>query len=73
MPTTDAFNPPKTLSEDGGRRRADVRRDVWTAGIKGAIAGIFVGSTGFLGARALGALPKKLRSPNHFALACFGV
>ena len=33
---TDAFNPPKTLSEDDVRRVADVRRDVWTAGIKGA-------------------------------------
>ena len=51
---------------------ADVRRDVWTAGLRGAVAGVFIGSTGWLGARHLNLLPKAFRTPNHFSLATMG-
>mmetsp|Transcript_18730 Transcript_18730/g.24321 ORF Transcript_18730/g.24321 Transcript_18730/m.24321 type:complete len:170 (+) Transcript_18730:124-633(+) len=43
-----AFTPPPTLSQDDVRRVADVRRDVWTGGLKGAVLGIFLSSSAFL-------------------------
>lgn len=67
-----AFTPPSTMSDEDIKRVADVRRDVWTAGIKGAVAGVFVGSTGWQGARYFGKLPKAIRSPNHYALITMG-
>ena len=51
------------------RARSDALTQVWTAGIKGAVAGVFVGSTGWLAARSTGTLPKAFRTPNHFSLA----
>ena len=69
---SSAFNPPKTMSQDDVRRVADVRRDVWTAGIGGGIAGVFLGSSGWLGLRHLGKLPKAIRTPNHYALITMG-
>lgn len=57
------------LNADDARRVADVRRDVWTAGLKGVVAGLFVGSAGFLGAQRLDLLPKAMRTRNHFSLA----
>ena len=63
---------PPQLTADDARRVADVRRDVWTAGLRGAVAGVFIGSTGWLGARHLNVLPKAFRTPNHFSLATMG-
>ena len=63
---------PPQLTADDARRVADVRRDVWTAGLRGAVAGVFIGSTGWLGARHLNLLPKAFRTPNHFSLATMG-
>ena len=37
-----------------------------------AVAGVFIGSTGWLGARHLNVLPKAFRTPNHFSLATMG-
>ena len=69
---SSAFNPPKTMSQDDVRRVADVRRNVWTAGIGGGVAGVFLGSTGWLGLHHLGKLPKQIKTPNHYALITMG-
>ena len=48
-------------------RRADEH-----AGDRASQAGVFIGSTGWLGARHLNVLPKAFRTPNHFSLATMG-
>jgi len=64
--------PPPTLSPDDVRRVADVRRDVWTAGMSGLVGGTFAGSTGWVAARYFGALPPVLRTRNAYAVAVMG-
>lgn len=66
------MNPPATLSDDDIRRVADLRRDVWTAGIQGGLAGIFLGSTSFLVLRRTGRLPASFRTSNDAMLLTLG-
>lgn len=66
------MNPPSTLSDDDIRRVADVRRAVWTAGIQGGLAGVFLGSTSFLLLRRTGRLPASFKTSNDAMLLTLG-
>ncbi|CAN0018761.1 unnamed protein product, partial [Heterosigma akashiwo] len=50
------------------KRIADVRRDVWTGGLKGLVTGLFVGSAGFLSIRKFGLryVPKKYTEDSKY-------